>query len=140
MEKRSKLVAVVAYRGSEAQVGPRRQQFLMNPDGDVKRTGMLDESSAVVLTNRLRPAGTLDWEVPEGDWQMFTFKQFPADLRVIGGAGSGPQLVMDHMNRDAFLAHAHRVGESAREHIGNYFGNGLRAIFCDSLEVHAYLF
>jgi len=140
MEKRSRLVAVVAYRGSEAQVGPRQQQFLANPDGDVKRTGMLEESSAVVLTGRLTADGSLDWDVPEGDWQIFTFKQFPADLRVVGGAGAGPQLVMDHMNRDAFLAHTRRVGESAREHVGNYFGNGLRAIFCDSLEVHAYLF
>src|ERR1019366_4117633 len=55
-------------------------------------------------------------------------------------AGEGPQLVLDHLNRDAFLAHARRVGDSARGHIGDYFGNGLRAIFCGSLEVHAYLF
>lgn len=140
MEKRSKLVAIVAYRGSQAQTGPRRQQFLMNPDGDVKSTGLLDESTAVVLTDRVSADRTLEWDVPPGDWQIFTFKQFPADLRVVGGAGAGPQLVMDHMNRDAFLAHAHRVGDSARQRIGDYFGSGLRAIFCDSLEVHAYLF
>ncbi len=140
LEKRSRLVAVVAYRGSEAQVGPRRQGFATTPDGDVKRTGTLDGSSPVVLTGRLSPDNTLDWEVPEGDWQIFTFKQFPADLRVIGGAGAGPQLVLDHLNREAFLAHAHRVGDSARAHIGDYFGNGLRAIFCDSLEVQAYLY
>lgn len=140
LKARSKLVAVVAIRGEEAKVAPRRQQFLTNPDGNVKETGFLKPGTAVVLTDRLLPDGTLDWEVPAGTWQVFTFKQFPADLRVIGGAGEGPQLVLDHMNREAFAAHAHRVGDSARQYVGEFFGHGLRAIFCDSLEVHAYLF
>ncbi|MCL4401900.1 MAG: hypothetical protein M1436_04430, partial [Acidobacteria bacterium] len=95
---------------------------------------------AFVPTDRVRPDGTLDWDVPAGKWQVFAFKQFPADLRVIGGAGAGPQLVLDHLNRAAFAAHAQRVGDSAKQYVGDFFGNGLRAIFCDSLEVHAYLF
>jgi hypothetical protein len=47
---------------------------------------------------------------------------------------------MDHMGADAFVAHAKRVGDNAIPIIGKFFGNGLRAIFCDSLEVRANLF
>jgi hypothetical protein len=47
---------------------------------------------------------------------------------------------MDHMSSDAFAAHAKRVGDNAIPFIGKFFGNGLRAVFCDSLEVSANLF
>lgn len=140
LNQRARLVAVVALRGTEAKVSPRQQQTVMNAEGDVKRTGMLEGSSAVVLNSRVAADGTLDWDVPDGDWQVFSFMQFPADLRVVGGAGEGPQLILDHLRRDAFMAHARRVGDSARASVGSLFGSGLRAIFCDSLEVHAYLF
>jgi len=44
------------------------------------------------------------------------------------------------MSSDAFNAHAKRVGDNAIPYLGKFFGNGLRAIFCDSLEVQANLF
>lgn len=140
LNQRARLVAVVAVRGTDAEVAPRMAGFVSDPSGDVKRTGVLDASSAVVLTSRVNTDGTLEWDVPEGDWQLFTFMQFPADLRVIGGAGEGPQLVLDHLRREAFEAHARRVGDSARQYVGQFFGDGMRAIFCDSLEVQAYLY
>jgi hypothetical protein len=88
----------------------------------------------------LQPDGTLNWEVPAGTWQLFVFCSVPTTQRVNGAAGEGPQLVMDHLSSEAFAAHAKRVGDSAAPYLGPYFGNGLRAIFCDSLEVGANLF
>jgi hypothetical protein len=140
LKRREKLVAVVAVRGTEAQAGPQLLGFIPDPMGNVKKTGTLDASTAVVLTSRLDAQGYLDWEVPRGEWQLFTFMQFPADLRVIGGAGGGPQLVLDHLSRRAFEAHTRRVGDTFKSHSGQFFGNGLRALFCDSLEVQAYLY
>ena len=72
-----------------------------------------------------------------------------ADIRLLLSANGaarqrsppeGPQLVMDHMNAEAFRAHAKRVGNNAVPFLGEFFGNGLRAIFCDSLEVGANLY
>jgi hypothetical protein len=60
--------------------------------------------------------------------------------RVNGASGEGPQLVLDHLNAGAFRAHAARAGDSAAAVLGEYFGNGIRAVFCDSLEVRANLF
>lgn len=133
--QREKLVAVVAVRGSSVQYFPNVGDALK-----VKAPGQLDPGTAVVLTSHMLPDGTLDWDVPPGTWQVFAFKEMPTGQQVVGGAGTGPQLVLDHMSKHAFQIYADRVGGTAHQFDGQYFGHGLRAIFCDSLEVHANLF
>lgn len=135
-KQREKLVAVVAVRGDKVQYFP--SQDSSRPE--VKRTGQLDAGTPIVLTGHMLPDGTLDWDVPAGTWQVFAFKEMPTGQKVVGGAGSGPQLVLDHMNKHAFDLYAQRVGGTARQYDGQYFGHGLRAIFCDSLEVQANLY
>jgi hypothetical protein len=135
--QREKLVAVVAVRGNAVQYIPNQDAGRLPA---VKTTGQLDSGTSVVLTEHMQSDGTLDWNVPPGTWQLFAFKELPTGQRVVGGAGSGPQLVLDHMNKHAFDQYAERVGGTARKYDGQYFGHGLRAIFCDSLEVRAYLF
>jgi hypothetical protein len=136
-KQREKLVAVVAVRGDSVRYSPNADA---GRDTPVKQTGQLDPSTAVVLTQHMLPDGTLDWDVPPGTWQLFTFKQVPTGQGVVGGAGTGPQLVLDHMNKHAFDVYAESVGGTARKFDGESFGHGLRAIFCDSLEVHTYLY
>lgn len=135
-KQREKLVAVVAVRGDKVQYFP--SQDSSRPE--VKKTGQLDPGTSIVLTGHMLPDGTLDWNVPAGTWQVFAFKEMPTGQKVVGGAGSGPQLVLDHMNKQAFDQYAERVGGTARQYDGQYFGHGLRAIFCDSLEVQANLY
>jgi alpha-L-rhamnosidase len=136
-KQREKLVAVVAVRGDSVRYIPNGDA---RHDAVVKQTGQLDPGTPIVLTQHMLPDGTLDWNVPPGTWQLFTFKQMPTGQRVVGGAGTGPQLVLDHMNKHAFDLYADRVGGTARQYDGQSFGHGLRAIFCDSLEVHTYLY
>lgn len=131
--EREKLVAVVAVRGDKVQ-------YFSSASGVVKVPGQLDPGTAVVLTDRMLPDGTLDWNVPTGTWQLFTFKEMPTGQSVNGGIGPGPQLVLDHMDKRAFDVYAERVGGTARQYVGQYFGHGLRAVFCDSLEVRANLY
>jgi hypothetical protein len=137
MKKRTKVVAVVAVRGEDAQWdfhapgGPRQT---------VVKPGQLQKGTSVDLSARLQPDGVLQWDVPPGTWQVFVFCSVPTMQRVNGAAGEGLQLVMDHLSSEAFAAHAKRVGDDAVPYIGEFFGNGLRAIFCDSLEVSANLF
>ena len=136
LKKRTRVAAVVAVRGEDAQWdfhqdGPH--QALLQP-------GQLLRGSSVDLTNHLQPDGVLHWDVPPGTWQLFVFCTIPTVQRINAGAGPGPQLVLDHLSSDAFKAHARRVGGDAIPILGKYFGNSLRAIFCDSLEVSANLF
>ena len=137
LKKRAKVVAVVAVRGTDAR-------WEWNQNGGRQRSaaksGELEAGTSIDLTARLDPDGTLRWDVPPGTWQVFVFSQAPTGQRVNAGAGEGPQFVMDHLSAEAFAAHAKRVGDAAIPYIGKYFGNGLRALFCDSLEVGANLF
>jgi hypothetical protein len=137
MVNRAKVVGVVAVRGEDAewsfyQSGPRGRAIV--------KTGRLEDGTAVDLTQRMRANGAVEWDVPEGTWQVFVFVCAPTGQRVNGASGEGPQLVLDHLNADAFRAHAARVGDGAAAVLGEYFGNGIRAVFCDSLEVRANLF
>ncbi len=135
MRKRTKVVAVVAVRGEAAE-------WYFNQGGGrrVRKSGRLDRGAYVDLTSQLQPDSTLAWNVPPGTWQLFVFSSVPTGQKVNAGAGKGPQLVMDHLSSEAFAAHAQRVGGNAIPFLGEFFGNGLRAVFCDSLEVRANLF
>lgn len=136
MKKRTRVQAVVAVRGEAPQ-----SIFHHNAVGQaVSQPGQLKKGTSVDLTAHLDAEGNLQWQVPPGTWQIFVFCSLPTGQSVNAGAGPGPQLVLDHLNAAAFAAHAKRVGDAAIPYLGQYFGNGLRAIFCDSLEVGARLF
>lgn len=132
---RTKVIAAVAVRGSPAEIEIRNER--LGPRRIVRRPGLLDPKSAVLLP--VSPAGEVAWKVPAGSWQIFLFEQRPAGLRVIGGAGAGPQLVMDHLDRAALDAHWERILGPARQPLAGFFGSTIRAVFCDSLEVEAEL-
>jgi len=126
-EARSKIVAVVAMREDSPQPSSAKDPIL------------LDHDSTVVLTHRMQPDGSMDWDVPAGKWHIFVFRQIPTREPVGGAAGTGPQLVLDHLNKAAFEAHAARVGNPLIAALGPDVGNSLRALFCDSLEVEVNL-
>ncbi|MHB1674321.1 MAG: glycosyl hydrolase [Acidobacteriaceae bacterium] len=60
-QKREKLVAVVAIRGDVAQF---YQSQSPNQQPAERLPGQLDPGTSVVLTSRMMPDGTLDWNVP----------------------------------------------------------------------------
>lgn len=132
MEARARIVAVVAMKGSAPKLQPAGPTagFKLYPWDDVLSPGALDTSTRILLTDRLHDDGTLDWTPPPGTWQVFVFKQFASDTGVLGAAGRGPQLVLDHMNPAAFMAHTARVGDPLGKN-----PPGLRATFVDSLEL-----
>jgi len=133
MDAMAEVVAVVAMKGSAPDLAPATAAMMgFNLTGlsDVKTPGALDPASAILLTDRLRDDGTLDWTPPPGDWQLFVFKRYAADIGVLGAAGRGPQLILDHMNPAAFAAHVARVGDPlGKDPVG------LRSTFVDSLEL-----
>ncbi|WP_375194171.1 glycosyl hydrolase [Sphingobium sp.] len=133
LEARARIVAVVAMKGAAPTLkagGAGPMGFTISPWKDVETPGALDASSRIVLTDRLRDDGTLDWTPPPGVWQVFVFKQYASDVGVLGAAGRGPQLILDHMDPTAFAAHAARVGDP----LGNKPA-GIRSTFVDSLEL-----
>jgi hypothetical protein len=128
-----KLVAVVAVRGTlpELKGKPGRDEV-------VTRSGQIDPSSSAVLTSKVTPDHKLNWKVPEGNWLLFSFIQAPTAQQVDGSAGEGTQYVLDHLSKAALQRHIDAIGEAGKKYYGDEYGKGLRAIFCDSLEVTAH--
>ena len=130
-DARQRIVAVVAMKGAAPGLAPATTTgFKLYPWDDVTRPGILDATSAIVLTDRLTADGTLDWTPPPGNWQVAVFKQYASNMGVGGAAGEGPQLTLDHMSKAAFAAHAARVGDPLGSH-----PRGMRSTFVDSLEL-----
>jgi len=133
------LVAVVAVRGTSPEITRSSSAgFSWEPPLTVvTRSGQVDPRSAVVLTRQVKPDRTLNWKVPEGDWLLFSFIQGPTGQQVMGGAGKGTQFVLDHLKKEALQKQLDAIGEAGKKYYGDEYGKGLRAIFCDSLEVTA---
>lgn len=132
LDARARIVAVVAMKGSAPDLVAALPTagLKLSPWSDVTKAGTLDSSSRILLTDKLRDDGTLDWTPPPGDWQVFVFKQYASDTGVLGASGRGPQLILDHMRPDAFAAHAARVGDPLGKN-----PPGMRSTFVDSLEL-----
>lgn len=132
MDARAKIVAVVAVKGSAPDLGDAMETagMRLTPWRHVARPGTLDPATTIVLTDRLRGDGGFDWTPASGEWQVFVFKQYASDVGVLGAAGRGPQLILDHTRPEAFAAHAARVGAPLGRR-----PPGLRASFVDSLEL-----
>jgi hypothetical protein len=136
-EDRAHIVSVVAMKGTApALADAPKGGIQLSPWRDVQRSGELDPASRIDLTGKLAPDGTLDWTPPPGHWQVFVFKQYASNMGVLGSAGKGPQLVLNHYDRAAFEAHAARVGDPMVAALGPD-KEAMRATFVDSLELFA---
>lgn len=134
---RQRIVAVVAVQGGAPRMTPEWTLGgfkLWGFGAVVKQPGQLTEGSQLVLTDRLKPDGTLDWDPPPGRWEILVFKQYAVNSCILTGVGHGPQLVLDHFKRSAFEAHARRVADPMISALGSD-RRGLRATFVDSLEL-----
>ena len=137
MEARAHIVAVLAMRGDPPQLlktDLSTAGLNLSPWSNVSRPGKVDPATTLVLTDKLSPDGTLNWSPPPGAWQVFEFKQYAANTSVLGSAGLGPQLVLDHFDKAAFALHLARVGDPMIGALGAT-KPAMRATFIDSLEL-----
>ncbi len=125
-----KLVRVVA-----GKVGAKKGKFT---SWKIKHSGLLELESMVDLTGSVDPDGRLQWEVPEGRWQLFAFYEGTAGVFPLMDARSEPgkrALVVDHFSRAALRRHLEAFIGQGRQHFGRHFGKTFRAIFTDSFEL-----
>lgn len=97
----------------------------------IRRDGSVD------LTGCIRVDANKEyWQAPRGHWRVMWFLEGHTRQEVKRPAVGAEGLVMDHYDRRAFAAHAAVVGD-AYEAVADQAGEGsIRAMFCDSWEVH----
>jgi hypothetical protein len=82
----------------------------------------------------VRPPG--GWNVPPGKWKIIALKQMPTRQAVLTASLGDEGLVLDHFSRKALDRHLEIVGGAFKKAAGDEFGKTVRAIFCDSFEIH----
>lgn len=125
-----KLIRVVAGRCTS-----RPGQF---SSWKVKASTQLELDSMVDLTDRVDASGALQWDVPEGTWQIFAVYEGSAGARALMDARGEPgkrALMVDHFDHEAEVRHLEAFLGQAREHFGHEFGKTFRAFFTDSFEL-----
>ncbi len=102
------------------------------------KTGYIDESSLIDLTDNIDEDFNLNWNVPEGKWQIFSFFSGPSGARPLLDCRSDPNkysLVLDHFSSSVIKKHLDLHLGVGKNYFGNHFGKTLRAFFTDSLEL-----
>jgi hypothetical protein len=87
----------------------------------------LDEEDLVDLTPRVS-GRRLEWEVPDGEWQLMAFW--------LKRTGQGHAI--DHFSKGAMERYCSHLGGMFRDAFGEHFGRTVESFFVDSFEVALY--
>jgi hypothetical protein len=86
------------------------------------------------LTSRMRPDGTLDWEIPAGRWAVLRMgwsllgtKNHPASPEATG-------FEVDKLNRAHVASYFQHYTDQIRGALGSYYGKSFRYLLLDSYE------
>jgi len=88
------------------------------------RNGRIEESSLIDLTDRV-VGRYLEWEVPDGEWQLMAF------WLVFTAQGNA----VDHFSKDAMSRYCEYLGSRFKGAFGEELGGTVESLFCDSFEV-----
>ncbi len=86
------------------------------------------------LTERVKN-GVLEFDIPKGKHTLYIGAWRQSFASVYHGAPGADGPVVDHLDRSAVTSYLNRMSEALNPVLGGNLGDGLRAIFCDSIEL-----
>lgn len=86
------------------------------------------------LTDLLKADGTIEWDVPDGNWKIYRIGYTTAGKLVNPTIWKSTGLECDKMNPDAVTLHIDHVLSDIKSHLGNLVGSGLKYLWIDSYE------
>lgn len=90
--------------------------------------------NVIDLSAKLEPDGTLAWDVPAGDWDVYRFGYTVNGGEVSTHSAGWSGLVLDYLSRDALLAYWDMAVKPIVDAIGGRAGGALRHLHSDSWE------
>ena len=97
-----------------------------------------EEDAAVAdvlnLSGHLKPNGTLDWSVPEGNWTILRFGYTPTNSHVSTSSGDWQGSVLDYMSESVLRAYWDRHVRPMLEPVRSHCGSALKYVETDSWE------
>jgi hypothetical protein len=123
------LIVGPATKFDRAGAEPPRLRFLRLAPVDARQAGQ-----AMDVTARVE-GGTLRLEVPPGEHVLFAGAWQRGFRRVMHGAPGADGPVLDHYNQAAVEKYLEHMSRTLGPVLGGQLGDGLRAMFCDSIEL-----
>jgi hypothetical protein len=94
-----------------------------------------DVNDATNLMDKVRSDGSVAFNVPPGAHTLYTGTWQQSFRAVMWGAPGADGPVLDHYNRQAVTRYLRRMSDELGPALGGQLGDGLRAMFCDSIEL-----
>lgn len=102
------------------------------------KTSYYDANSIIDITDKVNDQGEINWNSPEGKWQIFSFYKGPSGSRPLQDCRATPDrysLVLDHLSSKTIKNHLDKHLGEGKKYFGEHYGKTLRAFFTDSLEL-----
>jgi len=113
----------------EGAAAPRLVYLRLVPSN---ATGIGD---CIDVSDRIDADGSVEFEVPPGEHTLYSGTWQEAFTAVVHGAPGSDGQVLDHLNRAAVKRYLDRMSSELGPALGGRLGDGLRAMFCDSIEL-----
>ncbi len=101
---------------------------------ELAATRVVDPAAVVDLTGRVGPDGTLDWEVPAGDWTILRLCAAPNGAVVRAASAAGAGLEADKMDPAAMAEQFREADEPLLRDLGDLAGTTVVGLEMDSWE------
>jgi hypothetical protein len=92
-------------------------------------------SEVVDVTSHMTRQGSLEWKVPEGEWEILRLGYTSSNARVSTGSGAWQGLVIDYLDRDALTSYWNTNIQPMLDAAKPYLGVSLTNLYTDSWEV-----
>lgn len=114
-----------------------RAPFVFEPSWDeVPPAGTTYERDHIIdISTSMKRDGTLEWDVPEGDWTILRFGYAPIDRVQAHPEKAGAGLEVDKMSRPALDQHFDNIIQSVLKEMGPLAGKSFTTLLIDSYEV-----
>lgn len=87
------------------------------------------------LADEVKPDGTVEFEIPAGEHTLHVGTWQESFTAVVHGAPGSDGQVLNHLNQAAVEGYLRRMSDQLGPALGGKLGDGLRAMFCDSIEL-----
>ncbi|SOD99290.1 glycosyl hydrolase [Spirosoma fluviale] len=96
----------------------------------------ISENAIVDVTRFLSADGTLNWNAPNGRWQVIRFGYTSTGVKTDPSSPEGLGLEADKMDTTALSVHFNSYAKKLIQAAGSYVGNTLKFVLMDSWEAH----
>lgn len=99
-----------------------------------KDADVISENNVIDITKKMQPDGTLNWTVPEGNWEIIRFGYTNAKAYNISSSKEGRGLEVDKMDTTALNFYFKNFPQKLIDKAGKFTGNTFKFLLVDSWE------